>query len=38
MKTGDFIIPVLSGPIPIAIGDSLEITADDNPVLLVAIK
>lgn len=38
MKTGDLIIPVLSQPTPVDIGDLLEVTTDGNPALLVAVK
>lgn len=38
VKTGDYIVPMLAGPIPIAIGDRISVCAGDNPLLYIDIK
>lgn len=38
VKTGDYLVPVLAGPLPISIGDRLSVCADDKVLLFIDIK
>lgn len=38
VKTGDYLVPILAGPVPLVIGDRISVCADDNVLFFIDIK